>query len=30
MIYIPTTSVKDALKEYLEFSADCSGLDLYI
>ncbi len=30
MIYIPTSPVKDAPKEYLEFSADCSGFDFYI
>jgi hypothetical protein len=30
MIYIQTTSVKDAVKEYLEFSAACPRFDLYI
>ncbi len=30
MIYIPTSPVKDAVKEYLEFSAACPGLNLYI
>lgn len=30
MIYIPTFPVKDAVKEYLEFSAAYSGLDFYI
>ena len=30
MIYIPLPSVKDTLKEYLEFSADCTGLDFHI
>jgi|GEM_PF-6277782 hypothetical protein len=30
MIYIPTFPVKDASKEYLEFSADYPSFDLYI
>ena len=30
MIYIPTSPVKEAVKEYLEFSAACTRLDFYI
>ncbi len=30
MIYIPTFPVKEAVKEYLEFSAACTCLDFYI
>ena len=30
MIYIPTSPVKEAVKEYLEFSAACPSFYLYI